>query len=166
MAPWPLPVKEPPDDAPTFPEHCRCCPGTDREVTNMVTQRSMNTVPIRLHIRRKRMDLRGGTLQLLTRRRGRERLYLCLWSSRTSNQMLQRITPQASAMAKAHGILGTLREREKHLRQSSAAERNTQLGSSHLSRKISGSGGYVRMSGTLSCTMTMTKEVKPNTNTT
>lgn len=50
---------------PTFPEHCRCCPGTDREVTNMVTQRSMNTVPIRLHIRRKRMDLQGGTLQPL-----------------------------------------------------------------------------------------------------
>lgn len=41
----------------TFPEHCRCCPGTDREVTNMVIQRSMNTVPMRLHIRRKRMDL-------------------------------------------------------------------------------------------------------------
>ncbi len=41
----------------TFPEHCRCCPGTDRDVTNMVTQRSMNTVPIRLHMRRKRMDL-------------------------------------------------------------------------------------------------------------
>lgn len=41
----------------TFPEHCRCCPGTDREVTNMVTQRSMNTVPIRLHMRLKRMDL-------------------------------------------------------------------------------------------------------------
>lgn len=34
--------------------------------------------------------------------------YLCLWSSRTSNQMLQRITPHASAIAKAHGILGTL----------------------------------------------------------
>ncbi|TNN82428.1 hypothetical protein EYF80_007263 [Liparis tanakae] len=34
-----------------------CCPGTDREVTNMVMQRSMNTVPIRLHMRRKRMDL-------------------------------------------------------------------------------------------------------------
>lgn len=42
----------------TFPEHCRCCPGTESEVTNMVMQRSMNTVPIRLHIRRKRMDLR------------------------------------------------------------------------------------------------------------
>lgn len=41
----------------TFPEHCRCCPGTDSEVTNMVMQRSMNTVPIRLHKRRKRMDL-------------------------------------------------------------------------------------------------------------
>ena len=41
----------------TFPEHCRCCPGTDREVTNMVIQRSMNTVPIRLHMRRNRMDL-------------------------------------------------------------------------------------------------------------
>lgn len=44
----------------TFPEHCRCCPGTDSEVTNMVMQRSINTVPIRLHKRRKRMDLRGG----------------------------------------------------------------------------------------------------------
>lgn len=43
--------------------------------------------------------------------------YLCLWSRRTSNQMLQRITPHASAMAKAHGILGTLFERgEKVLR--------------------------------------------------
>lgn len=41
----------------TFPEHCKCCPGTDREVTNMVIQRSMNTVPMRLHMRRKRMDL-------------------------------------------------------------------------------------------------------------
>lgn len=42
----------------TFPEHCRCCPGTDREVTNMVMQRSMNTVPMRLHSRRSRMDLK------------------------------------------------------------------------------------------------------------
>lgn len=37
-------------------------------------------------------------------------LYLCLCSSRTSSQMLQRITPHVSAMAKAHGILGTLWE--------------------------------------------------------
>ena len=42
---------------PTFPEHCRCCPGTDREVTNMVTHLSMNTVPMRLQSRRSRMDL-------------------------------------------------------------------------------------------------------------
>lgn len=39
--------------------------------------------------------------------------YRCLCSSRTSNQMLQRITPHASAMAKAHGILGTLFEGEE-----------------------------------------------------
>lgn len=45
-------------------------------------------------------------------------------------------------------------------------KRRAQNESSHLSRKISGSGGYMRMSGTLSCTMTMTKEVNPNTNTT
>lgn len=36
---------------------------------------------------------------------------LCLWSSRTSIQILQRITPHASAMANAQGILGTLRKR-------------------------------------------------------
>lgn len=137
---------------PTFPEHCRCCPGTDREVTNMVTQRSMNTVPIRLHIRRKRMDLRGGgggnvTAPVVTRRRGRERLYLCLWSSRTSSQMLQRITPQASAMAKAHGILGTLMERQKHRRQSSTAGRSTQLGTGSPTCR----GRYRAAEGTCAC---------------
>lgn len=41
----------------TFPEHCKCWPGTDREVTNIVIQRSKNTVPIRLHNRRRRIDL-------------------------------------------------------------------------------------------------------------
>lgn len=34
---------------------------------------------------------------------------------------------------------------------------------SYLSRNISGSGGYVLISGTRSCTMTMTKEVNPKT---
>lgn len=33
----------------------------------------------------------------------------------------------------------------------------------YLSRNMSGSGGYVVMSGTRSCTMTMTKDVNPNT---
>lgn len=104
---------------PTFPEHCRCCPGTDREVTNMVTQRSMKTVPIRLHIRRRRMDLQVGWCIIApggVRRHPRERLYLCLWSSSTNNQMLQRMTPHASAIAKAHGILGTLWERRRNTR--------------------------------------------------
>lgn len=100
----------------TFPEHCRCCPGTDREVTNMVIQRSMNTVPIRLHKRLNRMDLRKSLFRQNSKAVCRHHLacmddsYLCLWSSRTSNQMLQRITPHASAIAKAHGILGTLFE--------------------------------------------------------
>lgn len=49
------------------------------------------------------------------------RLYLCLWSSRTSNQMLQRITPHASAMAKAHGILGTLFEKERERKKKKRA---------------------------------------------
>lgn len=149
MVPWPSPVKRTAGRRPTFPEHCRCCPGTDREVTNMVTQRSMNTVPIRLHIRRKRMDLRGGyvTAPVVTRRRRRERLYLCLWSSRTSSQMLQRITPQASAMAKAHGILGTLMERQKHLRQSSTAGRNTQPGTGSPTCR----GKYQAAEGTCAC---------------
>lgn len=62
----------------------------------------------------------------------------------------------------------TVGETEKHrlLVLNAKEKRTPQNESSHLSRKISGSGGYVRMSGTLSCTMTMTKEVKPNTNTT
>lgn len=117
----------------TFPEHCRCCPGTDREVTNMVMQRSMNTVPMRLHIRRNRMDLQvvyschrlivpcywfmGNAASDLHNNpcsnmapSAVNDLYLCLCSSRTSSQMLQRITPHVSAMAKAHGILGTLWE--------------------------------------------------------
>lgn len=34
---------------------------------------------------------------------------------------------------------------------------------SYLSRNMSGSGGYVLMSGTRSCTMTMTKDVNPKT---
>lgn len=82
----------------------------------MVTQRSMNTVPMRLHIRRKRMDLRAGrqvTAPGVTRLHLCETLYLCLWSSRTNIQMLQRMTPHASAMAKAHGIRGTLLERQR-----------------------------------------------------
>lgn len=142
----------------------------------MVMQRSMNTVPIRLHIRRKRMDLRVVRQVPLKPVERQDRTpfqepYLCLWSSRTNNQMLQRMTPHASAMAKAHGILGTLWKRRRNTEcQVSASKRNTGHKTSppppHLSRKMSGSGGYVRMSGTLSCTMTMTKEVNPNTNTT
>ncbi|TNN56148.1 hypothetical protein EYF80_033613 [Liparis tanakae] len=35
-----------------------CCPGTESEVTNMVQQRSRNTVPNREHSRLKMMDLK------------------------------------------------------------------------------------------------------------
>lgn len=43
---------------PTLLAHLRCCPGTEREVTNIVQQRSKNTVPIKEHSRLKRMDLK------------------------------------------------------------------------------------------------------------
>ena len=60
--------------------------------------------------------------------------YLCRCRSRTNSQMLHRITPHASAMAKAHGILGTLgretrptgRERETE-RQKRERERERPL---------------------------------------
>ena len=42
----------------TLLAHFRCCPGTEREVTNMVKHRSRNTVPIREQRRRNKMDLR------------------------------------------------------------------------------------------------------------
>lgn len=41
----------------TFPVHCKCWPGTESEVTNIVTQRSKNTVPMRLHSLRRSIDL-------------------------------------------------------------------------------------------------------------
>lgn len=41
----------------TLLAHFRCWPGTEREVTNIVQQRSRNTVPIKEHNRLNRMDL-------------------------------------------------------------------------------------------------------------
>lgn len=157
---------------PTFPEHCRCCPGTDSEVTNMVTQRSMNTVPIRLHIRRRRTDLRVGRISYSPR----SDKSAPMWETLPVFVEQQDQQPDATkddATRFSHGegprySRHTVGETEKHRLSvlNAKGKGMPQNESSHLSRKISGSGGYMRMSGTLSCTITMTKEVNPNTKTT
>lgn len=59
----------------------------------------------------------------------------CLCTTRTNTHIANRTVPVISHISKAQGMCGT------------------------LSRKISGSGGYRFMSGTLSCTTTMTNAV-------
>lgn len=60
---------------------------------------------------------------------------LCLWTMRTQTHILNKNVPVISHMWKAHGMCGT------------------------LSKKISGRGGYFFISGTRSCTTTITNAV-------
>lgn len=44
-------------DKQTFGSHCRCAPGTERDVISIVTQRSIKTVPVKAKRRRRIMNL-------------------------------------------------------------------------------------------------------------
>ena len=65
---------------------------------------------------------------------------LCLWKIMITIQMVRRVIPDISAISKAQGMWGT------------------------LSRMMSGKGGYLFMSGTLSWTIVITKAVNQDTN--
>ena len=69
----------------------------------------------------------------------RAMMNLCLWKTITRSQMESRVMPVISVISKAQGMWGT------------------------LSRMMSGSGGYLFMSGTLSCTKVITKAVNQET---
>ena len=64
---------------------------------------------------------------------------LCLWKRMTRSQIVRSVIPVISVISKAHGMWGT------------------------LSRMISGRGGYLFMSGTLSCTTVITTSVSQDT---
>ena len=70
----------------------------------------------------------------------RAMMNLCLWKMMTRSQMVKRVIPVISVISKAQGMWGT------------------------LSKMISGRGGYLFMSGTLSCTTVMTTAVSQDTN--